>query len=127
MAANTGIQFVLAKTDVNGNTLAEPGIDRINIDAKSWTDYATDGWETSYIDQTVKPGSIWNPDNYFNVWIVPDITRGTTTTILGYATFPTSSTLPGLTNGETAVTCGVVVATSTVGSLRLPVVAVVLD
>jgi len=34
VSADAGIQFVLAKTDVNGNTLAEPGIDRINIDTK---------------------------------------------------------------------------------------------
>jgi hypothetical protein len=119
VSANTGIQFVLAKTDVNGNTLAEPGIDRINSTAKSWTDYEPDGWESSYIDQTVKPGSIWNADNYFNVWIIPNIARGTTT-LLGYSTFPVSSTLPGLTNGETAVTCGVVVATSTIGSSFAP-------
>jgi hypothetical protein len=120
VAGNTGIQFVLAKTNAAGNTLAEPGIDRIDINSKSWEDYTTSGWETSYIDQTVKPASIWNADRYYNVWVVPNITRGTTTILLGYATFPASSTLPGLTNGETSTTCGVVVATSTIGSSFSP-------
>ena len=120
VAANTGIQFVLAKTDVSGNTLTEPGIDRIDINTKSWNDYTIKGWETSYIDQTVKPASSWNADNYFNVWIVPSIVRGDSTTLLGYSTFPVSSTLPGLTNGETSLTSGVVVRTSTIGSTFLP-------
>ncbi len=118
VSADAGIQFVLATTNMAGNTMAEPGIDRLNIDTQNWTDYDS-GWETSYIDETVKPQSIWNPNNYINIWIVPSFNRGTNT-LLGYATFPLSSSLPGLSSGETDQTCGVVVATSTIGSAFEP-------
>ena len=119
VAANTGIQFVLAKTNTSGATLAEPGIDRINSTVQGWTDYSVAGWTSTYMDQTVKPASIWNPDNYYNVWIVPSITSGAAT-LLGYSTFPTSSTLAGLSAGETATTAGVVVQTGTIGSAFAP-------
>jgi len=123
VSANTGIQFVLAKTDNNGNTLAEPGIDRINISTKGWTDYTTNGWDHNYIDGTVKPNSIWNPNNYYNVWVIPKISNNSPIkTLLGYATFPSSSTLSGLDgdNGETNTTAGVVVQTGTIGSIFTP-------
>jgi hypothetical protein len=119
VSANTGIQFVLAATDTMGNTLAEPGIDRISITSKGWTDYSTSGWTNTYIDQTVKPVSIWKVDNYYNVWIVPKI-NSSTSDLLGYATFPLSSTLPGLFSGETNTTAGVVVQTGTLGSVFSP-------
>lgn len=119
IAANTGIQFVLAQTNPQGGTLSEPGIDRINITNKGWVDYTTNGYANSYIDKTVKPGTIWNPNNYYNVWIVPSITSGTSD-LLGYSTFPTSSTLNGLFAGETDTTAGVVIQTGTIGSAYAP-------
>ncbi len=119
VAANTGLQFVLAKTDPGGTTLTEPGIDRIDIAFKGWTDYSTSGWTSSYIDGTVKPASIWNANNYFNVWVIPSINNGTAD-LLGYATFPASSTLTGLSNSETNNTAGVVVQTGTIGSVFAP-------
>ena len=119
VAANTGIQFVLAATDTLGATLAEPGIDRINISDKGWQDYDASEWTSGYIDQTVKANSIWDANRYYNVWIIPAFNNGSSE-LLGYATFPVSSTLPGLGSGETNRTAGVVVTTGTIGSAFAP-------
>ena len=121
VAANSGIQFVLAQKDNSGATLAEPGIDRINSTTRGWTDYNTNGWSPSYIDATIKPASIFNPNNFYNLWVIPNITIGSTTSILlGYATFPTASGLTGISSGETATTAGVVIRTATLGSIFSP-------
>ncbi len=118
-AAATGLQFVLAEKDPANNVLTEPGIDRIDRNAKTWSDYATNGWNPSYIDGTVKPNSTWNSNNYFNVWVIPNLTNASTD-ILGYSTFPSSSTLAGLNNNETDNTAGIVILSSTVGSAFFP-------
>lgn len=119
VAGNTGLQFVLAQKNAGGTVLAEPGIDRIDRNTSSWTDYTTAGWTNTYIDATVKPASIWDATKYYNVWIIPNITN-TISTLLGYSTFPTLSTLTGISSSETATTAGVVVATGTIGSSFTP-------
>lgn len=121
VAANTGIQFVLAKTDTTGSNLAEPGIDRINSITKGFTDYNSSAWSPSYIDANVKPATIFNAEKYYNVWVIPNISIGAVnSTLLGYSTFPASSGLNGLSNGETATTAGVVIKTATLGSIFSP-------
>ena len=119
VATDAQIQFVLAKNDTLGNPLAEPGIDRINRATKGWLDYKASGWRASYISDTIKPGSIWQASRYFNVWLVPRITNETNE-LLGFATFPVSSTLQGLFAGETDSTAGVVIQTATIGSAFAP-------
>lgn len=119
VASSTGLQFVLAQKNAGGTLLAEPGIDRIDRNTAAWTDYTTAGWTNTYIDATVKPASIWDATEYYNVWIIPNITNSTSI-LLGYATFPTLSTLPGISSSETATTAGVVVATRTIGSSFAP-------
>lgn len=119
VAANAQIQFVLAKNDTSGKPLAEPGIDRINRTTKEWLDYSVNGWRASYVSDTIKPGSIWQANRYFNVWLVPRITNETNE-LLGFATFPVSSTLQGLFAGETDSTAGVVIQTGTIGSTFSP-------
>ena len=111
------IHFCLATKDASGNTLSEPGIDRINVNNKNWTDPATlDANSISnYFDQTIKPGSIWDPKKFFNIWIGDffDPAKGG---LLGYATFPAGTGLSGLTsNLETATTSGVVMGTRVFG------------
>ena len=121
VASNTGIQFVLAKNDTLGNTLIEPGIQRINSTVEKWTDYTVAAWRTGYIDSIVKPGSVWPANKYFNVWIIPNITNQTANSVLlGYSTFPATSTLTGLNNSETNATAGVVVISSAIGSVFSP-------
>ena len=121
-ASNTGIQFALAQKDPQGNVLSEPGIERINRSSKNWTMPGTKGWSRDYIVSTIKPQSIWNPENYVNVWLVPAMNNGGTGKLLGFSTFPVSSTLDDLDADplESSTTAGVVVDYSTVGSIFRP-------
>ena len=121
-ASGTGIQFALAQKDESGNILPEPGIERINRSSKSWTAPGTKGWSRDYIVSTIKPQSIWNPEKYVNVWLVPAMNNGGTGKLLGFSTFPVSSTLDGLAADplESNTTAGVVIDYSTVGSIFRP-------
>lgn len=119
VAATTDIRFVLAQTNPSSTVLPEPGIDRINRNTNSWTDYSAAGWDPAYIDATVKPASTWDATRYLNVWIIPNLVNGTDD-ILGYSTFPASSGLSGLNNLETINTAGIVVLTGSVGSTFFP-------
>ncbi len=113
-AGNTGIQFCLALKDVNGNTLAEPGIERINWSTKGWTDPGTLTINNiqSYFDGTIKPASIWDATKYLNIWVADANNSG----LLGYASFPAGSTLTGLSGVETSQTSGVVINFSGFGT-----------
>jgi hypothetical protein len=98
---NTGVSFMLATKDPSGN--ATNGIDRINATTKGWTNPNSASINTSsalmnLFDNTIKPGSIWDPTKYFNVWISDEygMTTGTGPGLLGYSTFPASSTNTGL-------------------------------
>ncbi|MBL7787187.1 MAG: fibronectin type III domain-containing protein [Chitinophagales bacterium] len=94
VAADVEVEFCLAQRDPSGN--ATTGINRYNYGQASPT--------TSYIDNTIKPATIWDRSKYLNIWVT-NIGGG----ILGYATFP----------GGTASKDGVVVAYYTVGSNSL--------
>ncbi len=112
-ATNTGLQFALATTSPTGTVLTEPGIDRIDATTKAtWT---ASPWSTAYMNSTIKPATIWDPTKYLNIWVAP-MSGG----ILGFATFPTSSGLTGLSGGETATNSGVALDPSTVGSVFSP-------
>ncbi len=116
VGADTFIEFAPALVDENGNLLSEPGINRINRNDMGWNAPPYDGIGSSYIDDVIKADSYWNPDSYFNFWVM-DLSGG----LLGYAQFPSSSGLDGLnTNGGLAETDGVVVLTSSVGGDDLP-------
>ncbi len=104
VASNTGLRFCPVLIDPNGITLAQPGIDRLNRVTMGWTDPTTFGSTAgqintmiNYIDNTIKPNSIWNPSQYVNIWMYDFSNSG----LLGYATFPTAG-LPDLSAGETA-------------------------
>ncbi|MCC6371806.1 MAG: T9SS type A sorting domain-containing protein [Bacteroidia bacterium] len=106
------VNFCLAVVNPTGGVLAEPGIDRINRIAKGWN---STPYSQTYIDATVKPNSIWNPNKYFNIWVAP-LSNG----LLGYATFPNPGTsgIAGLSApyGSTT-TDGVVVLNTAFGSI----------
>ncbi|MCX8143036.1 MAG: M43 family zinc metalloprotease [Bacteroidia bacterium] len=117
--ANTGIQFCLATKDPNGNTLAEPGIDRINYVSKGWSNpasFTSVSAFQSFIDGTVKPNTIWDPTRYFNVWVT-DVS--TSVGLLGYATFPAGTGLTGLSGFGTATTDGVWIWAKACGSKNI--------
>lgn len=101
LKANTGISFCMALTDPLGNTLAEPGIHRVNRNTAGFT--APPYSNTTYIDNTIKPATIWDPTKYCNMWVV-NLGGG----LLGYATFPVGTGLAGITGNGSATTDGVV-------------------
>lgn len=111
VAADCEINFCAAKVSPTGTLLAEPGVDRISTAAKGWTSppYSSPGGGANYIEQTIKPGSSWDPAKYLNIWIL-EFNDGT----LGYAQFPTvpSSSTPTIGDmagmGGAANTDGVV-------------------
>jgi hypothetical protein len=110
--AKLQVNFCLAVVNPTGGILAEPGIDRINRVAKGWT--ATP-YSQTYIDATVKPNSIWDPNRYLNIWVCP-LSNG----LLGYATFPNPGTsgLLGLTGAfGSTTTDGIVNLNTAFGSI----------
>lgn len=109
VAANCEIHFCPAVVDPQGNLLAEPGIDRVNRNTKGFT--APPYGNTTYIDNTIKTSTSWDPTQYMNMWCC-DLGGG----LLGYAQFPSNSTLTGLsTNGGAANMDGVVIVYTSFG------------
>lgn len=98
VAANTDIQFCFAQRKPDGT--ATNGINRVNGGQASWTQ--------SQINNTLKPTTIWDRNQYLNVWSV--VFGGSSSGLLGYAQFP----------GGSASTDGVVVLWSSVGSVASP-------
>jgi len=99
LVANTGVQFCLAVNDPTGTPLAEPGIERINAQSQGWINPNTLGTTAAiqnFINNTVKPATIWDPTKYFNIWIC---TKQTDSGLLGYATFPAGTSLTGIPGG----------------------------
>ncbi|MFN0188304.1 MAG: PKD domain-containing protein [Bacteroidia bacterium] len=118
VAADCEINFCLAQTDPQGGPTS--GINRINYTTFGTT---TPPFQKSYIDGTIKSNTIWNTNNYLNIWVVPDY-NDNGFDILGHATFPASSGLPGLSGPfGTATTDGVVIwykACGRVGNVQFP-------
>lgn len=109
VAGDIQIEFCLALRDENNNVLSEPGIHRV-------TSYGAGPFSSNQMDANVKPGTIWNPNDYVNIWVA-DLSGG----LLGYAQFPSNSTLSGLnTNGGGANTDGVVILNTSLGSVANP-------
>jgi hypothetical protein len=111
--ANTNISWCLAVTDPSGAVLPEPGISRITATTiPGITNVPGSGFTTTQIDNTIKPATIWNPVQYCNIWILK-LQNG----LLGYATFPAGTTLPGVAGGGSATTDGVVCGHNYFGSI----------
>ena len=107
VGADIEIEFCLAALGPNGQELTEAGINRYNGNRPSWTRTDVEGF--------LKPNTIWNPNDYLNVWTVDF--EGESELLLGYAQFPSDSELAGLpTSGGSASTDGVVVRYSSFGS-----------
>lgn len=110
---DTQIEFYLAPIDPDGNLLEEPGIHRYNGNRFIWpTGIATT------VDNILKPATIWNPEEYFNIWTV-NFGGFVGRNLLGYAQFPSSSGLPGLeSDAGPANTDGVVIGYKYFGSIE---------
>ncbi len=98
LVADAEIEFCLAQRDPSGN--ATSGIMRHDLGQANWT--------MNEVDATVKPPTIWDRNQYLNIWTV--VFGGGDASILGYAQFP----------GGGANTDGVVLRYETVGSLTTP-------
>lgn len=105
--ANTEIQFCLATKDTLGNILSEPGIDRIDINSKGWTNpntFTTTNTLRTYMNGTIKPQSIWDVTKYLNIWVSD---RNSAIMFTGFASMPPFSTLTGIIDVGTDTTDGV--------------------
>ena len=98
VAADTEIEFCLAQRKPDGT--ATNGINRVQTTSSSWS--------YNQIQSNLKPSTIWDRDQYLNVWSVRF--GGGDANLLGYAQFP----------GGSASTDGVVVAYQSVGALGSP-------
>lgn len=101
------LEFYAATTDPLGNTLATPGIERINGQTATWGGGRT-AWSTTECDDILKPNTIWDATKYCNIWAVR-FSGSNDTGLFGYAQFPTGSTLPGMPSSGGATTDGVVI------------------
>jgi len=105
VGADIEINFCMAQVDPNGNPTN--GIDRVNMGIASFT--------IDDFDDSVKTSTYWDPEQYFNIWTCNF--GGDSSDILGYAQFPSSSRLGGLSsNGGDASTDGVVIGYKYFGS-----------
>ena len=106
VGADVEIEFVLAKVDPNGNPTN--GINHVNMGQSSWS--AVD------VDAIVKPATIWDSTQYMNMWSL----KFSDNTLLGFAQFPDSSGLSGLSSSNGASTTdGVVSSFDVFGSTDL--------
>lgn len=104
VAANPSIEFVPATIDPSGNPLIEVGISRSKGCFSSWNNIT--------FDLYAKPATVWNPKNYFNIWV-------TNLTQFGYGQFPTLTNLGGIRNeNKGASTDGIVVKYPNFGSIE---------
>lgn len=105
--ADIEIEFCAAAFNESGESLEEPGIHRFRGARETWT--------REEIEGILKPSTFWDPDRYFNIWVVNFSGREG---LGGYAQFPSQSNLPGMpTNGGLRSTDGVVVWYRSFGSL----------
>lgn len=109
VAGSISIEFKLATRDPDGLPLAEPGVHRVDRNTMGWD---APPFSDSYVESVIKPATIWDPNQYLNIWVL-DLSGG----LLGYAQFP-ESTLDGLPNTgeESANTDGVVIWHKAFGS-----------
>ncbi len=114
--ANTGITFCLALNDPTNAPLFEAGVNRIDVGtvfSANTTTMTSDAQFKNFMETVIKPNTIWDPNKYLNIWISavsPSIS------IMGYATYPTNTTLQGLGAAGTFSTDGVWVNAGTIGS-----------
>jgi hypothetical protein len=97
--ADIRIEFVPVTVDPSGKPLSEPGIDRV-FGYRAFFEYLP-------IEFELKPNTIWDPERYFNIWVLNF--GGSMSNVLGYAQFPGMSGLEGLPDDFGPDTDGVVI------------------
>ena len=117
--ADVGIQFCLATKDTSGNLLAEPGINRINytsLNLPNPSSYSTQATMKSYLDDILKPQTIWDVTKYLNVWITD---KNNALSYTGVSSVPPLSNLAGVPNNSTDSTDGIWCFAKVIGSNNL--------
>jgi PKD repeat protein len=111
VGADIEIEFCPAVVNPSGQAMAEPGIDRYNGNQANWNQ--------NNIEGVLKPSTYWNPDKYYNIWVVDlnDALSGGGQ-LLGYAQFPSQSNLPGIPSEGPASTDGVVIDYRSFGNVE---------
>jgi len=105
VGADTEIQFALAVVDPFGQPTN--GIDRVNLGVASWNE--------SNVEGNLKPNTIWDPTQYFNIWVANF--GGDLNGVLGYAQFPNTNSVPGIGTGNGgSTTDGVIIGYRYFGS-----------
>lgn len=102
VGADAQISFCPVLLAPNGDSLAEIGIHRVNVDSLI---SIAPPYSPALIRQQILPKTYWEPTRYLNIWVT-EIEQ-----YLGFAQFPDSSTLSGVppsSNGDSA-TDGVVI------------------
>ncbi len=119
--ASSGISFCLAVKDPTNGIMPDPGIHRVNFNTFTLSGTFTNkdpagnaAGFTNFINQIVKPQTIWDPTKYCNIWVTDQPPNGG---LLGFATFPAGTTLPGVTGGGGATTDGCWLWTKATGSV----------
>lgn len=103
VGADIEIQFCMAQTDPDGALTT--GIDRVNLGVANWSTSVS-------VEGTLKPQTQWDPTRYFNIWVCQFSSSSSAELYgtLGYAQFPSTSGLTGLSsNGGLATTDGVII------------------
>ncbi|MFN5182407.1 MAG: zinc-dependent metalloprotease [Bacteroidota bacterium] len=117
--ADVGIQFCLATMDTTGNLLPEPGINRINFLSMNLPDpssYPTQATMKSYLDDILKPKTIWDVTKYLNVWITD---KNSALSYTGVSSVPPLSGLIGVPNNTSDSTDGIWCFAKVIGSNNL--------
>lgn len=101
VGADIEIEFAPALYDEQGERLDEAGVHRVSS--------GQDTWSRNDVEYIIKPNTIWNPYEYFNIWTVQF--GSDDAGLIGYAQFPPQSGLDGLGPvGGSADTDGVVMS-----------------
>jgi hypothetical protein len=117
--ADVGIQYCLATKDTSGNLLHEPGINRINylsMNLPSPSNYSNQAAMKSYLDDILKPQTIWDVTKYLNVWITD---KNNALNYTGVSSVPPLSGLLGIPDNSTDSTDGIWCFAKVIGSNNL--------
>ncbi len=103
--ADTGIEFCPVTVDPDGRSLSEPGVHRVN---RFEAGFSTPPYSNTYVNDVIQPQTIWDPDEYMNIWVCELGKRGVGG-ILGFAQLPFAPQLEGTNLDRSADTDGVVI------------------
>lgn len=112
VAGSAELRFELAVRDPDGNPTN--GIDRVLYPGISHAGYFTN----VEIETVIKPLTVWDPENYLNIWVMRFTESTSQFALLGYAQFPDSTGLDGMpsdSESQSAATDGIVVNTAVFG------------